>query len=63
MARERGGDEAPAPVTAGTAGGSPGLLRPVPLLGGPGGSESLTTVLVAFGANVLIAAAKSALRR
>ncbi len=31
----------------------------VPLLGGPGASESFTTVLVAFGANVLIAAAKS----
>src|SRR5215471_10610625 len=61
MAREGGGDEAPAPVTAErTAGGSPGLLRSVPLLGGPGESESLTTVLVAFGANVLIAVAKSA---
>ena len=33
---------------------------PAPLLQGPGGSESLTTVLVAFGANVLIAVAKSA---
>jgi len=61
MARERGGDEAPAPVTAErTAGGSPSLLRSVPLLSGPGGSESLTTVLVAFGANVLIAVAKTA---
>ena len=30
------------------------------MLGGPDGSESLTTVLVAFGANVLIAVAKSA---
>jgi cation diffusion facilitator family transporter len=29
-------------------------------LGGPGGSESLTTVLVAFGANLLVAVAKSA---
>src|SRR5499425_3462638 len=61
MARERGGEEAQAPATAGgAAGGSPGLLRSVPLLGGPGGSESLTTVLVAFGANVVIAVAKSA---
>jgi len=61
MARERGGDDAPAPATAeGTAGGSPGLLKPVLLLGGPGGSESLTTVLVALAANVLIAVAKSA---
>jgi cation diffusion facilitator family transporter len=33
---------------------------PVPLPQGTGGSESLTTVLVAFGANVLIAVAKSA---
>ena len=30
------------------------------MLGGPGGSESLTTVLVAFGANLLVAVAKSA---
>ena len=30
------------------------------MLGGPGGSESFTTVLVALGANVLIAVAKSA---
>src|SRR5215467_6764590 len=60
MARERGGDEAPAPVTAErTAGRSPSLLRSVPLLGGPGGSESLTTVLVAFGANILVAGAKT----
>jgi cation diffusion facilitator family transporter len=33
---------------------------PVPLLRGPAASESLITVLVAFGANLLIAAAKSA---
>ena len=33
---------------------------PIPSLRGPGGSESLTTVLVAFGANVLVAVAKSA---
>jgi cation diffusion facilitator family transporter len=61
MARERGSDDAPAPAAAeGTAGGSPGLLKSVPSLGGPGGSESLTTVLVAFAANVLIAVAKTA---
>src|SRR6266487_2085988 len=61
MARERGGDQAPAPVAAeGAARGSRELLMSVPLLRGPGASESLTTVLVAFGANVLVAAAKSA---
>lgn len=32
---------------------------PVPGAAGPGGSESLTTVLVAFGANLLTAVAKS----
>jgi cation diffusion facilitator family transporter len=37
----------------------PGLLGSVPELGGQRGSESLTTVLVAFVANILIAAAKS----
>jgi cation diffusion facilitator family transporter len=62
MARQRGGDDAQAPATAEeTALGPPGLLKSVPLLGGgPGGSESRTTVLVAFAANVLIAIAKSA---
>ncbi len=61
MARQRGGDDAQAPATAQeTAPGPPGLLKSVPLLGGPGGSESRTTVLVAFAANVLIAIAKSA---
>jgi len=61
MARERGSDDAPAPATAeGTAPGSPGPLRSLPSLGGPGESESFTTVLVALGANVLIAVAKSA---
>jgi len=35
-------------------------LMPVPLLRGPAASESLVTVLVAFGANLLIAVAKSA---
>ena len=61
MAREPSGEDGPAPVAAeGAARGSHDLLGSVPLLGGPGGSESLTTVLVAFGANVLIAVAKSA---
>jgi cation diffusion facilitator family transporter len=62
MARQRGGDDARAPATAEEpAPGPPGLLKSVPLLGGgPGGSESRTTVLVAFAANVLIAIAKSA---
>jgi cation diffusion facilitator family transporter len=61
MASERSGEDGPAPVVAeGTARGSHDLLGSVPLLGGPGGSESLTTVLVAFGANLLVAVAKSA---
>jgi cation diffusion facilitator family transporter len=47
-------------MAEGAARGSHDLLGPGSLLGGPGGSESLTTVLVAFGANVLIALAKSA---
>jgi cation diffusion facilitator family transporter len=61
MAYERSGEDGPAPVAAeGAARGSHDLLGSVPLLGGPDGSESFTTVLVAFGANVLIAVAKSA---
>src|SRR5579862_4930289 len=61
MAREQGGDKAAVPVAAGgVARGSREPLMPVPLLRGPAASESLTTVLVALGANVLIAAAKSA---
>ncbi len=61
MAREQGGDQAPAPVAAGgVARGSREPLMPVPLLRGPRASESLVTVLVAFSANLLIAAAKSA---
>jgi len=39
--------------------GSHDLLRSVPGPGAPGGSESVTTVLVALGANVLVAMAKS----
>lgn len=61
MAREQGGEQAPAPVAAeGAARGSREPFMSVPLLRGSTASESLTTVLVAFGANVLVAAAKSA---
>src|SRR6266536_1453037 len=61
MAREQGGEQAPAPVAAeGVARGSREPLMSVPLLRGPSESESFTTVLVALGANVLVAAAKSA---
>jgi cation diffusion facilitator family transporter len=61
MAREQGDERESAPLADGSAGRGPrDLLGPVPLPPDPGGSESLTTVLVAFGANVLIAVAKSA---
>src|SRR6266705_85195 len=61
MAREQGGEQTPAPVAAeGAARGSREPLMSVPLLRGSSTSESLTTVLVAFGANVLVAVAKSA---
>jgi cation diffusion facilitator family transporter len=60
MAREQGGEPAPVAAAEGAARGSHDLLRSVPLPGDPGGSESFTTVLVAFGANILIAVAKSA---
>ena len=62
MAREQGGEQAPAPAAAeGAARGSRDLFTSVPLLRGAADtSESLTTVLVALGANVLIAVAKSA---
>jgi cation diffusion facilitator family transporter len=72
MAREQGDEhapakapapapaKAPAPATAEkTARGSRDPFTLVPLLRGPGTSESLTTVLVAFTANLLIAVAKS----
>ena len=59
MAREQGGEQAPAPA-GGMARGSREPFMSVPLLRGPGASESGTTVLVALGANVLIAVAKSA---
>src|SRR6266567_1339508 len=61
MAHEQGDERAPAPPADGRAGrGSQDLLRSVSSPHDPGGSESLTTVLVAFGANILIAVAKSA---
>ncbi len=61
VAREQDGEQAPAPVPAGTAArGSRGLLRSGPMPADPSGSESLITVLVAFGVNILIAVAKSA---
>src|SRR5215472_14707500 len=59
MARGQGGEQAPA-AAAGAAPGYRELFTPVPLRRGPAASESLTTVLVAFAANVLIAVAKSA---
>jgi cation diffusion facilitator family transporter len=58
MAHEQDGDQKPAPGPPERAGrASHDLLGSVP--GDPGGSESVTTVLVAFGANLLIAVAKS----
>src|SRR6266702_4181712 len=58
---EQGGEQAPALVaTEGAVRGSREPLMSVPLLRGSSASESLTTVLVAFGANVLVAVAKSA---
>ncbi len=61
MAHEQGGEQAAAPGSAAGAGrGFHDLLGSVPGAGDPGGSESVTTVLVAFGVNILIAVAKSA---
>ena len=55
------GDQARARVSAETrTSPSHDLLGSVPLPGDSGGSESLVTVLVAFGTNVLVAAAKTA---
>jgi cation diffusion facilitator family transporter len=60
MTNEQDGEQAPASVIGeGAARRSFDLLALVPGSDGPGGSESLTTVLVAFGANVLVAGAKS----
>ena len=61
MAHERGGEQSPAfGLAEGDGRGSHDLLRSVAMPVDPGGSESFTTVLVAFGANVLVAVAKSA---
>jgi cation diffusion facilitator family transporter len=62
MAQQQGGGErTPAPAGADEPAGEPHhLLESVPGSDGPTGSESLMTVLVAFGVNVLIAVAKSA---
>ena len=59
MARGQSGEQAPA-AAAGTARGYRELFTPVPMRRAPAASESLTTVLVAFAANVLIAMAKTA---
>jgi cation diffusion facilitator family transporter len=60
MASEQGGEQASAPVAAEkSARRSRDPLVSVPLSGGSGESESLMTVLVAFGANILIAVAKT----
>jgi cation diffusion facilitator family transporter len=61
MAREQEDEQAPVPVAARKAArGSGDLFTSVPLLRASSTSESLTTVLVAFSANILIAVAKSA---
>jgi cation diffusion facilitator family transporter len=53
-------EQAPAPALAeGAARGSHDLLKAVSRSDDPGESESVTTVLVAFGVNVLVAVAKS----
>jgi cation diffusion facilitator family transporter len=57
MAHGQNGEQAPGFVLG--EGAAHDLLGSVPGSDGPGGSESATTVLVAFGANVLIAVAKS----
>jgi Co/Zn/Cd efflux system component len=62
VAREQGGEQAPADAAAPdeeTDPESSDVLRSVPLPREGGESESLMTVLVAFAANVLIAAAKT----
>jgi cation diffusion facilitator family transporter len=61
VTNERDGERAPAAVSGeGVAGRSDNLLASVPGSAAAGGSESIRTVLVALGANVLVAAAKSA---
>jgi cation diffusion facilitator family transporter len=60
MGHEHDGDQRPAPAAEDKTASAHDLLSPVPLPHDPGGSESLTTVLVAFGANLLVAVAKTA---
>lgn len=61
MAHKQDGEQAPASVVGEAAARrSFDLPGSVPGSDSPGGSESVTTVLVAFGANILVAAAKSA---
>jgi cation diffusion facilitator family transporter len=61
MAHGQDDEQAPPSASAQRPGGRPhDLLRSVPGAKDSGGSESLTTVLVALGVNVLVAAAKSA---
>jgi cation diffusion facilitator family transporter len=61
VTQEQDGTPAAVPIPGdGIADGSADLLVGVPGSDGPGGSESVRTVLIAFGANVLVAAAKSA---
>jgi cation diffusion facilitator family transporter len=61
MAHRQDGEQAPASSLAQVPGGRHhDLLGSVPGAEDSGGSESLTTVLVAFGVNVLVALAKSA---
>jgi cation diffusion facilitator family transporter len=58
--REQSRQQAPAPLLpAGAARGSHDLLSSLPGPGDPGESQSVTTVLVAFAANLLVAAIKS----
>jgi cation diffusion facilitator family transporter len=60
MANERDSEEGPEPIPEHDAGhGSHDLLTSVPGANDTGGSESLVTVLVALGANVLVAVAKT----
>src|SRR4249919_3551874 len=58
MAHVQDGEQGPA-FDQGAAGGPPDLLSRRPGPEDSGGNESVTTVLVAFGANVLVAVAKS----
>jgi cation diffusion facilitator family transporter len=60
MEHEQDGRQGPAPFLAeGAVRGSHDLLRSDPGSAATGGSGSVTTVLVAFGANILVATAKS----